>query len=202
MTADLVRFTSAARREDPFPWYHVTETLAPEWAELLLKTFPEDGFTKVGRAGGEKSYTMRVRRLHPAATGDLPQPWDEFLGHVVGTAYRENVERLTGLSLEGLRIEVNLWRYDQESWLDPHVDKQNKVVTQVFYFNRDWPSDGGGDLLLLGSSSVGDVRERVAPELGSSVILVRGENSWHAVAKGGRAGGGERLSAQVVFHHD
>lgn len=202
MTTDLVRFTSATRREDPFRWYHVTETLSPEWAELLLKTFPEDGFTRVGRSGGEKSYTMRVRKLHPGPAGDLPGPWEEFLAHVVGSAYRENVRRLTGIALEGLRIEVNLWRYDQDSWLDPHVDKENKVVTQVFYFNRDWPADGGGDLLLLGSSSVDDVRERVAPELGASVVLVRGENSWHAVAKGGRPGGGERLSAQVVFHRD
>ncbi|AUG78264.1 2OG-Fe(II) oxygenase superfamily protein [Kitasatospora sp. MMS16-BH015] len=203
LTTPSVRLARARAVREPFDYYHLDETFEPAQAERLRASFPEAGFTKVSSADPQKTYTMWTRVLHPADESEateLPEPWREFLAEVTGPAYRAQLSELTGIDLAESPVEVNLWRYPHDCWLDPHVDKESKLVTQVFYFNRPWPEEWGGNLLLLGSGAVTDVARRVAPADNTSVVLVRSGNSWHAVEKAGPANpGAARLSAQVIF---
>ncbi|SDF99426.1 2OG-Fe(II) oxygenase superfamily protein [Sinosporangium album] len=205
-TTSLISFDHTTVEDAPFRWHHVLDTFRPADAAELRGTFPRDGFRMVSRTGVDKSYAMYYRRLHPMDGGEappepaLPDPWRHFVAEVTGPAYRAAVAALTGLPIETASIEVNLWRYGASCWLDPHVDKPEKIVTHVLYFNESWPTGRGGDLLLLGSSSEGDVVRRVAPAANSGVLLVRGDRSWHAVERVRDGEALERLSAQVVFH--
>ncbi|MFI6284811.1 2OG-Fe(II) oxygenase [Streptomyces sp. NPDC051018] len=211
MNTPMVSLDGTTVEDDPFRWYHVIDTFRPGDVAALRETFPGDGFRMVTRTGMDKSYAMHHRLLHPlGADGDgdgddgaapLPGPWRDFVAEVTAPGYREAVAALTGLPLEDAHVEVNLWRYGRSCWLDPHVDKPEKLVTHVLYFNESWPEDRGGDLLLLGSSSVDDVVRRVVPAANTGVLLVRGDKSWHAVDRVRDCDPGlERLSAQVVFH--
>ncbi|WP_371500519.1 2OG-Fe(II) oxygenase [Kitasatospora sp. NBC_00374] len=210
MTSPSVRLSRARAVHDPFDYYHLDATFPPDRAERLRQTFPDTGFTKVSSADPHKTYTMWARVLHPASPpadggarpdDDLPAPWRAFLAEVTGADYRARLAELTGIDLASCPVEVNLWRYPHDCWLDPHVDKESKLVTHVFYFNRPWPAQWGGNLLVLGSGSADDVVHRVAPADNTSVVLVRSEKSWHAVEKADpRNPGAARLSAQVIFH--
>ncbi|MFI5520054.1 2OG-Fe(II) oxygenase [Streptomyces platensis] len=207
MSTPLVSFDRTTAEDDPFRWYHVRDTFTPGDAKALCETFPRDGFRMVTRTGRDKSYTMYHRQLHPVEGGEagaagLAEIWRRLVAEVTGPAYRAAVAELTGLPVGDAPVEVNVWRYGASCWLDPHVDKPEKLVTHVLYFNEAWPQGHGGDLLLLGSPSGDDVVRRVAPLANTGVLLARGENSWHAVERvRDGAGGLERLSAQVVFHH-
>jgi hypothetical protein len=205
MTDDLIQLARARAEDDPFGYHHIHETFSPEDAARLRETFPQRGFTKVSSDDPRKTYTMWVRRLRPVPDepqdDDLPAPWRTFLTEVTGPSYRRRLSQLTGLDLEPCRVEVNLWKYPSDCWLDPHVDKEEKLVTHVLYFNEPWPVEWGGNLLILGSDSVDDVARRIPPLHNSSVLLVRRDNSWHAVESGGpRNPGAVRLSAQVIFN--
>ncbi|MEU8786253.1 2OG-Fe(II) oxygenase [Streptomyces sp. NPDC048637] len=206
MSTPLVSFDRTTAEDAPFRWYHVQDMFAPADAKALRETFPRDGFRMVTRTGLDKSYAMYHRQLHPVEDGEagvagLAGPWRRLVSEVTGPAYRAAVAELTGLPVGDAPVEVNAWRYAASCWLDPHVDKPEKLVTHVLYFNEAWPAGRGGDLLLLASSSGDDVARRVPPHANTGVLLVRGEDSWHAVERvRDRAGGLERLSAQVVFH--
>ncbi|MER5717414.1 2OG-Fe(II) oxygenase [Streptomyces sp. NPDC002132] len=206
MSTPLVSFGRTTAEDAPFRWYHVRDTFAPADAEALRETFPRDGFRMVARTGMDKSYAMYHRPLHSVGDGEadlvgLAEPWRRFVAEVTGPAYRAAVAGLTDLPVEDAPVEVNVWRYGASCWLDPHVDKPEKLVTHVLYFNHAWPAGRGGDLLLLGSSSGDDVVRRVTPVANTGVLLVRGEHSWHAVERvSGGTDGPERLSAQVIFH--
>ncbi|MFE7277014.1 2OG-Fe(II) oxygenase [Streptomyces sp. NPDC057623] len=204
MTDDPVLLGLAQAEHTPFPYHHLPETFPEDTAARLRATFPDTGFTKVSGHDPDKTYTMWTRPLHPApeAPGEeLPAPWRAFVREVTGPGYRAGLAALTGLPVESCPVEVNLWRYPPDCWLDPHVDKPGKLVTHVFYFNEPWPETWGGNLLLLGSQDPRDVVRRIPPLHNSSVVLVRGDSSWHAVesALPGNPGA-VRLSAQVIFH--
>lgn len=204
----MLSLTGAVSYDAPFRWHHTPGVFPAGTLAELQRSFPEDGFADTSSTRRDKSYTMRVRRLHPAVAGErdrTPPPWQRFTEYVTGAAYRRDLAALTGVPLERARVEVNLWRYGRGCWLDPHVDKPEKLVTHVLYLTPHWPAGQGGDLLLLGSPSEDDVVHRVPPLGGSGVVLVRSERSWHAVARvrgdaGPGDGHGDRLSAQVVFH--
>lgn len=205
-----VLLKSVRKETNPFLWFDIPTTFATATATQLAATFPADGFTRVSRTDAAKSYSMSVRTLHQERDDGevkidpniaaLPPPWRAFLNQVSGMDYRHTIGRITGLDLAGARVEVNLWRYDRTSSLAPHVDKASKLVTHVMYLNPGWPTDGSGDLLLLGSAAAQDVVRRVPPRLGRSVLLVRSARSWHAVARAGHSVRADRCSAQVIFH--
>ncbi|MFJ9378731.1 2OG-Fe(II) oxygenase family protein [Streptomyces sp. NPDC101455] len=204
MTDHPVLLARARAEQDPFPHHHLSETFTSHHAERLRETFPTTGFRRVIGHDPDKTYTMWTRPLHPAPdrpADQLPAPWGTFVREVTGPVYRREMAGVTGLDLDACRIEVNLWRYPPDCWLDPHVDKETKLVTQVFYFNEPWPVVWGGNLLLLGSQDPDDVVRRIPPLHNSSVVLVRGEGSWHAVESAlPENPGAMRLSAQVIFH--
>ena len=203
MTTPLVSLSDVSVETTPFTWYHVRRAFPPGVAGELDATFPTGGFTRVCRTEGDKSYTMWYRRLHPDAPsdGECPPAWDRFVEYVTGEAYRAELSRLTGLSLRDAPVEVNLWRYHSDCWLDPHVDKPDKLVTHILYFNAHWPADAGGNLVLLESRSPDTAVRRVAPLLDTGIVLVRSDDSWHAVERVRESGRDlERRSAQVIFH--
>jgi SM-20-related protein len=199
----LLSLAGARPVTEPFPWYHLAGTFGPELAGTLLGTFPVDGFTTVSRPFGEKSYEMSVRRLSPAGpeeAADLCGAWAALLAYVTSGSFADTVAAVVDLPLSGADVEVNLWRYSAGCWLAPHVDKPEKVVTVLCYLNPDWPTDHGGELLLLRSPAPQDVACRVRPLLDTGVILVRSDHSWHAVDPVRDPDGHlERRSLQIVF---
>jgi Rps23 Pro-64 3,4-dihydroxylase Tpa1-like proline 4-hydroxylase len=77
---------------------------------------------------------------------------------------------------------------------------RDKIVTQDIYFNEAWRDVDGGGLLVLRSSDANDVHHTIVPSLGNSAILVRSDNSWHAVKAVSKSINGTRRSLTAVFY--
>lgn len=55
---------------------------------------------------------------------------------------------------------------------DRFRDDDARVVTLVFYLNRNWPDDAGGDLVLYADDDSGAIVTRVPPRAGTMVCFL------------------------------
>lgn len=196
---DAAAIRAGRMRSDPFRWTTLGSVVPGDAAADLARTFPADGFVESARDGETKSYQLAARPIASQAT--LPEPWSLLVQGLRSDDYRVALEQLSGVSLAGVEPELTLWRYGPGCWLSPHVDKPDKILTHLFYFNPGWQRDWGGCLRILRSSEIDDVVDEVVPLAGESVVLVRSDASWHAVLPVGveRAGRRVRTSLTAIF---
>jgi SM-20-related protein len=203
---DLTRLTPNALSCDPYRWAVVDQLFSPVDCEKLARTFPRDHFKTVEGYDGEKGYQYEARSLIamgadvPTGARFLSPEWTHLAEDLLSSAYREALSRLTGVELTQLPIEANVFHYGRSAWLGPHVDLPDKVVTQVFYFNEAWKQSDGGCLTILRSGDVSQIVKVVLPLVGNSVVLVRSENSWHAVSRVRENCRSSRRSLTVTFY--
>jgi Rps23 Pro-64 3,4-dihydroxylase Tpa1-like proline 4-hydroxylase len=107
---------------------------------------------------------------------------------------------LTGHDLSEAPIEVNVFHYGPGSWMGPHKDLEDKIVTHVLYFNAEWDAKSGGCLTILRSSDMSDVKAEIPPVVGNSAVLVRPDDSWHAVSRVVDGSETSRRSVTVTFY--
>ncbi|MER5717424.1 2OG-Fe(II) oxygenase [Streptomyces sp. NPDC002132] len=203
---DAIARTAMAR--DPFVWGLVADSVpgAPT-RRRLAEEFPAEGFVLTERAGGTaagKGY--RTWNL-PLVQGGVAVPdgmrrltglWQSFVASLLDDGYRTAVAEATGRDLDGCALEVRAVRYGSGSWIDPHTDRADKVVTQTWYFNEGWRPEWSGALRILRSPAVDDVAAEVMPGLTDSVLLVPSPDSWHTVMP--VAGGAEQDRRVLLVH--
>ena len=172
----------------------------------LSDTYPCDHFKRVAGHDGEKEFEYEVRcligmgasnALHPT---ELSDAWRQLAADLTSADYRAALSTLTGYDLSGAPIEVNVFHYGPGYSLGAHKDLPDKVVTHVLYFNRDWNSRDGGCLRVLGSQNEADLVKEVLPVTGNSAVLVRSDNSWHAVSPVVNHSAVSRRSVTVTFY--
>jgi Rps23 Pro-64 3,4-dihydroxylase Tpa1-like proline 4-hydroxylase len=152
-----------------------------ELALRLSRAFGRLDMSFFEQPGPAKSYRLRTTELTAHRAQALGGDWGLLRDALAGPAYREHISRLTGVSLEDSTFTLDLWEYRTGDWLAPHVDKPEKLVTQIFYLAEDWRPGDGGRLLVLATDDPASVVRTLPPRLGSSAILVRSDTSWHAV---------------------
>lgn len=197
---DLDALVHNGMAEDPWRWALVPRTFAGP-VEELVRTFPVDGFSFSSRDGDDKAYAMSSRPAIVAGVrspGRLPAAWATFLHQVGGAAYRDALQTLTGVDLSDAVLDVTFWSYGPGCWLSAHPDKEDKLVSQVFYMNERWDPGWGGWLGILRSAQDEQPVHRVVPVAGTSVVIVRSDRSWHMVAPV-RGVPEVRRSVQIVF---
>lgn len=181
------------RKQHPYPWVKMQNTLTDEGFTQLAENMPPLSlFTRnegVKRAYGQAPQDRYSLHYSPGLT--LPLPWTEFLSELQGDAYRSFLCRMLGSTSFLLTFE---WHYAwQGCSVSPHCDAARKIATHLFYFNReDWdPSWGGQTLILDGgqrfrthSAPSFDQLEVVAssdPSGNNSLLFGRTQHSWHGV---------------------
>jgi len=183
----------------PEPWSHgYTQTCMPgEFAGRLSESFPLIQMKPGERREGGKTYRFRTARLGVDGAGPPDGAWAELMSALRSTAYRDAMSRLTGIALADAGCEVNAWEYLPGDWLSPHVDKERKLVTQIFYLTRHWHDGDGGRLVIL-DRDARNVARFLPPLLGSSAVVVRSPDSWHAVEESAPASQ-PRRSLTITF---
>lgn len=73
-------------------------------------------------------------------------------------------------------------------------------MTHVFYFNENWDPKNGGCLNILRSSDISDSIAESPPIVGNSAVVVRADNSWHAVTPVTNGVHTSRRSMNVIFY--
>jgi Rps23 Pro-64 3,4-dihydroxylase Tpa1-like proline 4-hydroxylase len=202
-TAVLDHVVSALRETtlntDPWPHCYLADALPSSTAGDIETSFRRLELASVEGRNREKTYRMRTQRLDLRTADTLPSAaWHHLVGALLHERYRDAMAALTGVSLDTADITLDLWEYQDGDWLAPHVDKPDKLVTQLFYFSQSWHPDAGGHLLVLDAADSEVPRERLRPTTGSSAVLVRSETSWHAVEVS-RGSGASRCSVAATF---
>lgn len=204
---NLNRIEQEALKTDPYEWAFVNEIFNAEDAKALVSSYPRDHFKTVAGNDGEKSYEYEARSLINMGASvasyakELSPAWQRLASDLLSPAYRTALTKLTGRDLSAAPIEVNVFHYTPGSWLGPHLDLKTKIITHVFYFNKEWNMADGGCLTVLRSSDITDVVTQVAPTIGNSSVIVRSEKSWHAVSRVVPSCSRSRRSMTVTFYH-
>ena len=203
---ELTRIEQATLAMDPYEWAFVNGLFAPADAEALATTYPRDHFKTIKGHDGEKDYKYEARSLIamgasvPSFVEGLSPAWQQLARALLSRGYRAAMTKLTGCNLMGVAIEVNVFHYTPGSWLGPHLDLKDKLVTHVLYFNQRWNEADGGCLTILRSADMADVVTAVLPIVGKSSVLVRSDRSWHAVSRVVDGCRRSRRSMTVTFY--
>jgi len=131
----------------------------------------------------------------------LSSAWQALASDFLSSAYRAAMSALTGINLSGASLEVNVFHYPPGGLLGAHADLTDKIVTHVIYFNSSWNDDDGGCLTVLASPDPTDIVTSVSPVVGNSVVLVRSDDSWHAVSPVVKSCRRSRRSLTATFYH-
>jgi SM-20-related protein len=203
---DLTRFPQQALSTDPYRWALIDQLFSPADCKALVDTYPCDHFKTVQGYDGEKGYQYEARSLvamgaaAPTDAEFLSPAWRELAHDLVSADYREAMSRLTGVQLADLPIEANVFHYGRKAWLGPHVDLPDKVMTHILYFNDTWDHEDGGCLMILRDSDMTKPVKVIPPLVGNSAVVVRSENSWHAVSRVRDKPRSSRRSLTVTFY--
>ena len=204
---NLERIKNHRLETDPYRWTAITELHDPGDAEKLAATYPCDHFKLVSAYGGEREYLYEARSLIGMGAkvvsypDELSEAWLALAKDLLSPEYRAAMSSLIGFDLTKMPMEANACHYGPGDNLDVHKDLPEKIVTHVLYFNRSWNSADGGCLNILRSADISDVAAEIPPIVGYSSVLVRSDNSWHAVSRVCNPSVPSRRSMTVTFYH-
>ena len=179
---------AAKLQSEPYQWAAIDGLYSPHDGLALAETFPVDHYKRVEAYGGEKDYAYDARLLIGmgartiAYREHLSDAWQRLADDLRSPEYREAISALTGVDLSDALLEVNVFHYGPGASLGAHPDLPDKLVTHVLYFNRTWNVADGGCLTILRSKDAGSVVATIPPVVGNSALLVRSDESWHAVS--------------------
>ncbi|QRY77338.1 2OG-Fe(II) oxygenase [Pseudomonas sp. PDNC002] len=203
---DLSKLSARHLQSTPFSWAEIGALYSPEDAKALAETYPHDHFKTVSGYGGEKDYEYEARQLIAMGTQQVVNPqalsphWLALSKNLCSSAYRQAMSALTGVDLSQAPMEANVFHYGPGANLGPHPDLADKLVTHILYFNETWDPADGGCLQILASADPSHIVAEVAPVIGNSAILVRANNSWHAVSRVVDDCHSSRRSLTVTFY--
>jgi Rps23 Pro-64 3,4-dihydroxylase Tpa1-like proline 4-hydroxylase len=175
----------------PFKWAFINNLFSTEDADKLSDSYPDDqeNFKPIDGYDGEKSYLYTARSMVNMGKrvitnqSNLSPEWQQFMDIFLSKEYARAISDLIGIDVTGAAIEINAFNYNPGSWMGPHVDLKDKIVTHILYFNRNWDMQNGGNFSILNSKETADTIIQISPVIGNSVIVVRSDNSWHSVTK-------------------
>lgn len=185
---DLDRIRKSKLEAEPYRWAAIDRLFRRADAVSIARTFPSDHYKLVSGYGGEKDYEYEARELIAMGSGkisyasDLSYEWRSLAEDFLSPEYRLALSELTGCDLSEAPLEVNVFHYGPGASLGAHSDLPDKVVTHVLYFNDSWDPKNGGCLSILSAKDSAAVVAEIPPIVGSSAVLVRSDNSWHAVS--------------------
>lgn len=183
---NLNRITANRLQTEPYRWAFIDQLFAEPDAKALAASYPRDHFRRQADYGGEKVFEFLARSLIRkdaiSQPEGLSEAWRELARDFLSPNYRAAISSLTGLDLGDAHLEVNVFHYPPGSSHGAHPDHRDKIVTHVLFFNNSWNDADGGCLTILGSGNPKDVVRSVSPVVGNSAVLVRSDNSWHAVS--------------------
>ncbi len=204
---DLTQILRPALQTQPYSWAAVGNLFSPKDASALAASFPRDHF-KTLLYYGERDYEYDGRALIGMGAGavsypeELSEAWLALALDLLSPAYRVAISLLSERDLTAAPMEVNVFHYGPGANLGPHPDLDDKIVTHILYFNYSWNREDGGCLNILRSSDPADVAAEVEPTVGNSAVVVRSENSWHAVSRVVNGCRRSRRSLTATFYRE
>lgn len=199
---DIAALRASSVHEHPCWWANQAAAFrSPAVAAALQASFPDQGYAHFVKRGGAKEHDLHGRRLLPPdRESGLAPVWLQLSSELHGVDYRQALSELAEIPLDGLELEITLWRQEFGGFAGPHLDNPAKRLVNLIYLSeRDWRPEDGGCLRFLHSNDLDDVAAEILPHLGTSVVFLRSETSWHGY-KPIATTRHPRLAVQAVFH--
>lgn len=203
---DLDRIRTGKLETEPYRWANIDRLFKSSDAEHLALSFPSDHYKLVSGYGGEKDYEYEARELIAMGADsishafDLSDAWRSLAEDFLSLPYRNALSELSGCDLSTAPLEVNVFHYGPGASLGAHSDLSDKIVTHVLYFNESWDPTNGGCLSILSAKDPTAMVAEIAPIVGNSAVIVRSENSWHAVSRVVKDCHASRRSLTATFY--
>ena len=206
----MIRFDRIAAHQlesAPYRWAAIDQLFSVADAAALATTFPRDHFKRLADYAGEKDFEYEARALIGMGSSDVSRPhelseaWRQLAQDFLSADYRKAMSALIGIDLTSAPLEVNVFHYPPGGSLGAHPDLRDKIVTHVLYFNEAWNEADGGCLNILRSKDESEVAGVITPVVGNSAVLVRSDDSWHAVSPVVKHCRLSRRSLTATFYH-
>lgn len=190
-------------KKSPFHWGMQTNLIRKDAQSILAKEFPLNGFVSASRSMGQgKHYRFEVMNIvekndFKQSFETLTKTWQKFICELISHEYLTELQQFLGVDFAKCTVDIGLFKFNTHDWVDVHVDRHDKILTQLFYFNDDWQEDWGGELYLLAEPSLSFTLQKVQPTVDQSAFIVRSDNAWHYVSPVNEKAKHPRLSLQV-----
>ncbi len=197
---------SSLIQREPFLWGLASDIFVQSAQIDLTDAYPRHGFTRCARTSGpQKHYSFELLNLVvkdqvlDETKQYIDDKWLNMATSLLSVSYKQSVSQKLGINLDSTTTSIGFYKFGQNDFVSPHVDNENKVLTQIFYFNRFWDKSWGGDLKILGSKKPDDVIFSLAPLSNFSTLIARSEHAWHMVSPVTAHASSPRLSLQLEF---
>jgi len=160
---DYTAFNAAPLKRDPFDFIVVPGFVRSDALEALNREFPQ--------IMGPGNYPIESLSFGPT--------FERFVEEFKGPEMTRHFSEKFGIDLTRHQIMATVREYCQESDGAIHTDSKAKVVTILFYFNQEWPHDGGRLRILRSAENLEDYETEVAPEGGAMLAFRRSKCSYH-----------------------
>ena len=160
---DYNAFDAAPLQRDPFDFIVVPGFIEPSSLDDLNRDFPE-----IPDPGS-----------YPVESLSYGAAFKRFVEELNGPELTRHFSEKFGIDLTDHPIMATVREYCQESDGAIHTDSKTKVITVLFYFNKEWQHDGGRLRLLRSAENLEDYAAEVVPEGGTMLAFRRSECSYH-----------------------
>ncbi|HVP31696.1 MAG TPA: 2OG-Fe(II) oxygenase [Myxococcota bacterium] len=174
---DYDAFAAAPLRREPYDHLVVPGFVRREAIAAIARDYP-----RIDDAGS-----------HPIEQVPCGPAFEAFWKEIQGDEFRRHFERKFGLELAGHPMMATVREYVEAVDGSIHTDSKTKVITILFYFNDEWPHEGGRLRILRSATDLDDYTDEVAPLAGTMLAFRRSEKSFH----GHRPHAGHRRMVQV-----
>lgn len=202
-TINYNRFKEDPINKTPYYWGLQNNLIQPAIQSQLVAEYPTAGFTRASRLEGSgKHYQFEVLNLihqnhHCDALQTLSPIWNQFIKELGSEYYLKQLSHYVEQEFNNIRIDIGMFRFYENDWVEIHTDREDKILTQLFYFNETWENDWGGELYILPEQHLNSILAKVEPHITHSAIIVRSDDAWHYVSPVTQKAINPRLSLQV-----
>ena len=174
---DYEAFDATPLRSDPFEHIVVPGFIRRELLASIARDYPQ-----IADTGS-----------HPLETLAAGPAFEAFWKEVQSDEFRAHFEKKFGLDLRGHPMMATAREYIESADGSIHTDSKTKVITILFYFNPEWPHEGGRLRFLRSETNLEDYADEVAPLDGLMLAFRVSNKSFH----GHKPHSGHRRMVQI-----
>lgn len=193
-------------QKNPLTWGIISNIFSPDLQNDLVKFYPKEGFNQcVRNEGPQKHYSFGLlnavlkNQILDDIFHKLDECWIKIIYSLLSEEYKKSISDKLDINLNNTTVNIGFYKFDKNDWVSPHVDNEDKVLTQIFYFNQFWDINWGGHLKILGAQDPDNVLFLLPPLSNFSALIARSERAWHMVTPVTENAQACRLSMQLEF---
>jgi SM-20-related protein len=159
---DVQKVSGTKLETSPYEYMVVSDFIKEEWKDKLIQAYP-----KVKAAGS-----------FPLSSVSCSSEFMQLINELNSDAFRHAVETKFSLDLEGKPTMFTVRGKCRLKDGQVHTDSDSKIITVLLYMNPSWENQGG-QLRVLNSKNINDIKTEISPNIGTLLIFKRGDHSYH-----------------------